>query len=137
MGFFDRMQIALYRRTGGADPLTRMWDFPVVLLTTKGATSGRTRTTALGGFADGDDAWLVFAAGVTVTSRHPAWFLNMVRNPDDIWLEAGRRKTRVRARSLAGAERTEALQRIAAISPRYAKYQSLTDREIPLVLLTA
>jgi hypothetical protein len=31
----------------------------------------------------------------------------------------------------------EALKRIAAISPRYGKYQEQTDREIPIVRLTA
>ncbi len=130
-----RMHIRSYRRSGGTDRMSRMWDFPVVLLTTKGAKSGLERITPLGGFPDGHDAWLVVASNAGA-ARHPAWFFNMVRNPDDLWLEVGKRRAKVRGQALAGAERTAALRRIAAISPRYSKYQEQTDREIPIVRLT-
>lgn len=133
---YVRAHVRSYRRSGGTDRMTRRWDFPVVLLTTKGAKSGLERITALGGFPDGEDAWLVVAS-MAGWAHHPAWFFNMLRNPDDLWLEVGKRKVKVRGRSLLGAERTAALQRIAAISPRYGKYQEQTDREIPIVRLTA
>jgi deazaflavin-dependent oxidoreductase (nitroreductase family) len=132
---YVRMHVRSYRRSGGADRMTRMWDFPVVLLTTKGARSGLERISALGGFPDGDDAWLVVAS-MAGMAHHPAWFFNMVRNPDDLLLEVGKRKVKVRGQSLLGAERRAALKRIAAISPRYGKYQARTDREIPIVRLT-
>lgn len=134
---YDRIQVRIYRRSGGTDRITRLWDFPVVVLTTKGARSGLTRTTALGGFANGDDSWLIMAVGVSATTRHPQWFLNMVRHPDDVWIEVGGRKSRVRGQLLAGPERAAALEHIASISSRYGKYQALTDRQIPVVQLTA
>jgi deazaflavin-dependent oxidoreductase (nitroreductase family) len=109
--------------------------FPVVLLTTKGAKSGLSRTCSIGGFAEGDDAWLIVASNAGSAS-HPAWFLNMVKNPDDIWLEVGRRKLKVRGESLQGAAREDAIKRIAAISARYGGYQQKTDRKIPVVRLT-
>ena len=56
-----KLQIATYRGSGGGR-LNRMMGFPVVLLTTKGTRSGLSRTTPLGGFPDGDDAWLVVAS---------------------------------------------------------------------------
>ena len=132
----ERMQIRSYRRTGGSNRMSRTMDFPVVLLTTKGARSGLQRTTVVGGFPDRDDAWLVVASKGGA-ARHPDWFFNMVRNPEDLWLEVGNRKMKAQGQSLTGAERTEALKRIAAISPRYGKYQEQTDREIPIVRLTA
>ena len=49
-----KRQLEAYRRTGGTNRMSRMMGFPVVLLTTKGAKSGSVRTSALGGFADGD-----------------------------------------------------------------------------------
>jgi len=61
----------------------------------------------------------------------------MAKNPDQIWVEVGRRQLHVRGESLRGDARAEALRRIAAIAPRYAEYQKKTDREIPLVRLTA
>jgi deazaflavin-dependent oxidoreductase (nitroreductase family) len=127
--------IDAYRRTGGKNRMSTMTGFPVVLLTTKGAKSGEERTVTLGGFSDGDDAWLVCATdGGSPT--HPAWFTNMVHHSDDIWLEVGNRKMKVRGESLIGSEREEALARIAAISARYGQYQRKTDREIPIVRLT-
>jgi deazaflavin-dependent oxidoreductase (nitroreductase family) len=131
-----RMQISAYRRSGGTNRMSRMMGFPVVLLTTRGARSGESRTIALGGFADGDDAWLVVASNGGA-ARHPAWFSNMVKHPDDIWLEVGKRKVKVSGESLKGAAREEAIKRIASISARYGKYPQMTDREIPVVRLTA
>jgi len=127
--------VASYRRTGGTNRMSRMMGFPVVLLTTKGAKSSQDRTVTLGGFADGDDAWLIVASQ-SGAADHPAWFTNMVKNPDDIWLEVGSRKMKVHGDSLTGREREDALARIAAIAPRYGGYPKKTDREIPIVRLT-
>lgn len=124
----------LHRRSGGTR-LSRMMGFPVVLLTTRGVKTGRVRTVAVGGFPDGKDAWLVVAS-LAGAARHPAWFINMAKHPDDIWLEVGKERFNVRGQSLEGQERAEALARIAAVSPRYGKYQEQTDREIPIVRLS-
>jgi len=131
-----KRSIRSYRKSGGTNRMSRMMGFPVVLLTTKGAKSGLERTSTLGGFADGDEAWLVVGSNGGSAS-HPSWFLNMIKNPDDIWLEVGKRKMRVRGESLKGAAREDAIKRIAAISARYGGYQKKTDRKIPVVRLTA
>jgi deazaflavin-dependent oxidoreductase (nitroreductase family) len=128
------LMIRRYRRSGGTQVSARM-GFPVVLLTTRGAKTGRTRTTPVGGFPDGEDSWLVVAS-LGGAARHPAWFFNLARHPDDIWLEVGKQRFKVRGQSLQGPERAEALARIAAIAPRYGTYQQKTDREIPIVRLT-
>jgi deazaflavin-dependent oxidoreductase (nitroreductase family) len=130
-----KRQVDAYRRTGGTNRMSRMMPFPVVLLTTKGAKSGAERSATLGGFADGDDAWLVVASSGGA-ARHPAWFTNMVRHPDDIWLQVGDRKMKVRGDSLSGPEWDDALSRIAAISAQYGGYPKKTDRKIPIVRLT-
>jgi deazaflavin-dependent oxidoreductase (nitroreductase family) len=126
--------IRRYRRSGGTRGTSRM-GFPVVLLTTCGAKTAQMRTTPVGGFADGENSWLVVAS-LGGAARHPAWFFNMAKNRDDIWLEVGNERFRVRGESLEGQERAEALARIAAIAPRYGTYQQKTDREIPIVRLT-
>jgi len=130
-----KRSIESYRKSGGTNRMSRMMDFPVVLLTTRGAKSGAERTVSLGGFAEGDDVWLVVASNAGA-AKHPAWFLNMVKHPDDIWLEVGKRKMKVRGETLKGAERDEAIKRIATISARYGKYPQQTDRTIPVVRLT-
>jgi deazaflavin-dependent oxidoreductase (nitroreductase family) len=131
---FRKMQISRYRRTQGPEQ-PRMMGFPALLLTTTGAKSGRAHTVPLGGFPDGPDAWLVVASAGG-GAQHPAWFINMARHPDQIWVEVGKRKFQARGESLRGERREEALRRIATTSPRYAAYQKKTDREIPIVRLT-
>src|SRR5216684_6587371 len=128
------MQISNYRKKAGPTP-PLMMGFPTVLLTTIGAKTGQERTHVLGGFADGDDAWLIVASK-SGAATHPAWFINLAKSPDKIGLEVGNRKMRVKADLLKGNAREEALARIAAIAPRYGGYQKKTDREIPVIRLT-
>lgn len=126
------MQVSRLRR---ATQQQRMMGFPVLLLTTVGAKTGKERIHVLGGFPDGDDAWLVVASKGGAPT-HPAWFINVAKNPDKVWIEIGSRKLAVRAESLQGKAREEALARVAAVSPRYGEYQARTDREIPVLRLT-
>ena len=71
------------------------------------------------------------------TAQHPAWYVNMAKNPDQVWITVGGRKIHVRPESLKGAERAEAWSRIVAKAPGYAGYATKTDREIPVVRLRA
>lgn len=90
----------------------RVMGRPLLLLETVGARSGRTRTAMLGCFPDKtDQSWLVVASHAGA-ARHPAWFLNVAKNPDRVWVEIGKRRVRVRPEALRGADRAEAWQRI-------------------------
>ncbi len=113
----------------------RMDGMPVVLLTTRGAQSGELRTAPVMSFPDGDSAWLVVAS-FGGAARHPSWFINMARHPDDVWVEVDGRRVKVTPKSLEGEERQKAWQRITTQAARFAGYQEKTDREIPVVLLT-
>jgi deazaflavin-dependent oxidoreductase (nitroreductase family) len=127
-------QVARVKRsTGPEQPM--MMGFPVVLLTTVGARTGQERTHVLGGFADGPEAWLVVAS-LGGAPTHPAWFHNIAKNPDKVWLQVGNRKMKVAVESLQGDAREKALARVAAVAPRYSEYQRKTDREIPVLRLT-
>jgi deazaflavin-dependent oxidoreductase (nitroreductase family) len=130
-----RRQINAYRRTGGSNRMSRITRLPLVLLDTKGARSGLERTVSVNAFGDGDDAWLVVASNGG-SAAHPAWFKNMVKHPDDIWLEVGTERVKVRGDLLTGTEREEAFSRIAKVTKSYSGYQAKTDREIPVVRLT-
>jgi len=128
-------QVSRYRRAATGPTPPKMMGFPVLLLTTVGARTGLERTHVLGGFTDGEDAWLIVASkGGAAT--HPDWFINLARNPDKVWIEVGNQKLRVTPEALKGREREEALARVAAVAPRYAGYQKKTDREIPVIRLT-
>jgi deazaflavin-dependent oxidoreductase (nitroreductase family) len=135
LGPLAKMHIGSYRKSGGTDRMSKMMPFPVILLTTKGAKSGAERIVALGGFQEGDNSWLIVASkGGSKT--HPAWLSNMIAHPDDIWLEVGKRKMKVHAESLRGAEREGAYGRIASQAKQYGEYPKKTDRVIPVIRLT-
>lgn len=62
----------------------RVMGRPLLLLETVGARSGQTRTAMLGWFPDKtDQSWLVVAS-YAGAARHPAWFLNVAKNPDRV-----------------------------------------------------
>jgi deazaflavin-dependent oxidoreductase (nitroreductase family) len=111
----------------------------LLTLTTVGAKTGRTHCVPLAWYpaAAGEaKAWLIVAS-YAGAAKHPAWYINMAKNPDKVWVEVDHRKTKVTAESLKGAEREAAWRRIVAAAPNYNAYQSKTDREIPVVRLRA
>jgi deazaflavin-dependent oxidoreductase (nitroreductase family) len=118
-------------------------------LTTTGARSGLPRTVTVGWFPDlpsapgapganpdGKDTWLVVASNAGA-AQHPAWYINMAKNPDQVWITIDGRKIHVVPESLRGDERAEAWRLIVAKSPGYGSYETKTDREIPIVRLRA
>jgi deazaflavin-dependent oxidoreductase (nitroreductase family) len=111
---------------------------PLTLLTTIGAKSGERRETLVNRFPDGESqtSWVVTAtAGGSAT--HPAWFLNLAKHPDQVWVEIGERQIKVKPESLSGADREAAWQRIVSLAPSFGSYPDKTDRQIPVVRLTA
>ena len=78
-GAFNRAFVAHFRANGGVMP-GDLANAPWMLLTTIGAKSGRERTIPLTYF-DRDGRILIIASkGGAAT--HPAWFHNLVANPD-------------------------------------------------------
>ena len=68
-------------------------------------------------------------------AHNPSWYLNLAAHPDQVSIELPGRKLRVTPQPLHGAARDEAWQRIIAAQPRFAKYETKTDRNIPVVRL--
>jgi deazaflavin-dependent oxidoreductase (nitroreductase family) len=108
----------------------------VLVLTTVGAKTGQRRETLLGSFPDGDNAWLVVAS-FGGNAKNPAWYHNLAAHPDQAEVDVKGKKVKVTAAPLTGADRDAAWQRIVAAQPRYGGYETKTDREIPVIRLTA
>ena len=127
--------VAFFRLLGRR---ARIQGRPLLLLTTVGAKSSKSRQVTLGSFPDepaSDDAWLIVASkGGSAT--HPAWYVNLARRPDDVSIEIDGKKFAVAPASLHGAERERAWARVVALAPGYGPYAVTTDREIPIVRLT-
>jgi deazaflavin-dependent oxidoreductase (nitroreductase family) len=128
--------VSWFMRTSYRFGSKRMDDMPVVLLTTRGARTGVSRTTPVMAFPEDDSKWLVVAS-FAGSIKHPSWFTNMARHPDDVWLEVDGRRMKVTPNSLAAEERELAWETITSKSARFVGYQEKTDREIPVVRLTA
>ena len=112
----------------------RAGGMPVVELTTRGRKSGQPRVVMLTSPVQEGDA-IVIVASRGGDDHHPAWFLNLRGDPDVEVAFAGKPKQRMRARVANPEERAALWPRVTDASPRYAGYQTKTDREIPLVLL--
>ena len=128
--FANRVMMKWHRRSGD-----RFLGQDLVYLTTVGAKSGQKRQVTLGRFADGDDSWLVVAS-VGGAPSNPAWYHNIAAHPDQVWVEIGGQQFRVTAQQLEGDERAQAWRRITTANPRYAGYETKTDRVIPVIRLT-
>ena len=110
-------------------------NMPVLELTTKGRKSGQMRSVMLTSpYQEGDVLAIVASRGGDDT--HPAWFLNLRDDPAvEVSLQGGPKRTMVA--TIADAdERARLWPLITKDHKNYAGYQSKTDREIPVVLLT-
>ena len=127
----NKTHSSVYRRSGG-----RLWGTmfggPVLLLNTTGRKSGQRRTNPLLYVRDDEDFVLIASNGGA--PRHPAWYLNLMANPDAT-VEVGDRKVRVRAEVVVGEEKARLWQKMVAMYSSYDDYQKKTNREIPLLVL--
>jgi deazaflavin-dependent oxidoreductase (nitroreductase family) len=126
----NKLATVVIRRTGG-----RMGGQNALLLTTIGRKTGQERTTPVGWFPGENDTWLIVASAAGAAAN-PAWYYNLVAAPDRVRIELAGRLIDVRAEQLLGAERAKAWQAICASAPRFAQYETKTDREIPVIRLS-
>ena len=115
-----------------ARPVGLPGEVTTLLLTTIGRKSGEPRHVPLLYVADAGRYLVIGSKGGNV--EHPVWFLNLQANPE-CEIRVGAPPVKARARVLQGEERAAAWKRITDQHHVYAKYQSRTDREIPVVAL--
>ena len=127
------LNIWAYRLTGGRLGGKFPGGAPVCLVTTRGKRSGEPRTVALLYLVDGDDVVLVASKGGMAHS--PAWYHNMVANPD-VEVQIGSRTRPYRARRASDAAKGTLWPRLVAMYRDYDSYQARTTRNIPVVILT-
>lgn len=126
-----RKQVDEYEGSGGTKG-TSMGGRPVILLTTKGARSGKLRKTPL--MRVERDGVYAAVASLGGAPKHPVWYYNVRANP----VVELRDETTVRdmtAREVTGEEKKLWWERAVAAYPDYADYQQKTEREIPVFVL--
>ena len=126
-----RDQVALYEGSGGTEGTT-LRDLPVIILTSRGARSGKLRKTPLMR-VEHDGAYAVVASKGGAP-EHPVWYYNLVADPQ-VELQDGPEKWDMVAREVEGDEKAAWWERAVAAYPDYADYQQKTERVIPVFVL--
>jgi deazaflavin-dependent oxidoreductase (nitroreductase family) len=121
----------VYRMSNGRIG-NRGYGMPVLILTTTGRKTGKRRTTMLTSpVQDGENVVLVASYGGD--DRHPQWFLNLRDDPKvEITMDGQTRP--MTARVATPEEKAELWPRVVAAYRGYGQYQTLTDRDIPLII---
>lgn len=116
-----RDQVAAYEASGGAEANTlRETGIPIVVITMRGAKSGKVRKIALMRVEHDGDYCLVASYGGRAS--HPAWFANMMADPH-VTIQDGPEPHDFTVREVTGDERAEWWDRAVAVFPTYADYE--------------
>lgn len=108
---------------------------PMILVTMKGAKSGRELTSPLVHSKNGDDAIIIASKGGA--PDHPNWYYNLVANPD-VTVEIGTEKFEATAVLTEGEERDQLYAEQAALMPQFAEYaKNAAPRVIPVFRIVA
>ncbi len=128
-----RDQVELYEGSGGTRGTTlRDTGLPVVIITNRGARSGKLRKTPVMRIEHGGRYAAIASQGGAPT--HPRWYYNLRSDPSVV-LQDGPRTWDMVAREVTGDERAQWWERAVAAYPPYAEYQEKTDRQIPVFVL--
>jgi deazaflavin-dependent oxidoreductase (nitroreductase family) len=103
-----------------------------LILHTTGARTGQPRKSPLICGFDGDRCVIVASMGGA--PRHPAWYHNLVADPNVTVQLKGERFAAV-ARTAEGDERARLWKTMTGVWPNYDEYATRTTRVIPVVVL--
>ena len=124
--------VRAYRESAGE--VGYLWNgVPTLLLTATGRRTGRKLTSPLIFARDSDDYLIVASMGGA--PRHPNWFLNLQAKPEaEIQVKA--ETLLVVAHAASATEKPRLWKVVTDVWPNYDVYQSRTDRDIPVVVLS-
>lgn len=124
----NRMMVDRIRRKGDRSGTK-------VVLVTVGRKTGEERMNPVRWFPAGGEARYIVASA-SGAAKNPAWYWNIRSHPDRVRIEFAGQRIDVVPEQLHGAERGAAWAQITAAAHGFAKYERITDREIPVIRLT-
>jgi deazaflavin-dependent oxidoreductase (nitroreductase family) len=129
-----REQVDTYEATGGREANTlRDTGIPVIIVTSRGASSGKLRKFALMRVEHEGEYALVASMGGA--PNHPAWYHNLVAEPL-VMIQDGPEPHDYTTHIADGDERAAWWDRAVAVFPPYAEYARKTERVIPVFVAT-
>ena len=124
-------QVELIESSGGSQG-TMMRNMPVIVITMRGAVSGKIRKVPVMRVEhDGKYAAVASKGGAPA---HPSWYLNLAANPE-VRVQVYDRTFAARARTATAEEKPGLWSLMASIWPDYVEYTKKTTRDIPVVVL--
>jgi F420H(2)-dependent quinone reductase len=127
-----RDQVQEHEGSGGTSGTT-MGDMPVIIVTTRGAKSGKLPKVPLMRVEhDGEYAAVASKGGAP---KNPVWYFNLIADPH-VQVRGGAVVQAMTAREVTGQEKAIWWQRCVGAFPDYADYQAKTERAIPVFVLT-
>ena len=137
--YMARVQAAAFKATNGR--VGNKWRIgagwkkpvPTLLLEHVGRKSGKTFVTPLLYMEDGADIVVVASQGGL--PKNPQWYANLAAHPDTRISLKGEKNRPVRARTATPDERETLWPRLVDVYADFAKYESWTERTIPVVVL--
>ncbi len=129
----SKLHVWLYRVSGGRIG-GRMFNAPIVLLTTTGHKSGQQRTTPLL-YLDVGDSTYAIVGSFAGSDTPPAWAVNLLKTPR-AQIQIGANIKNVVTAVASAQRKAELWPKLVAMYPDYQVYQDRTSRDIPVFLLT-
>lgn len=128
---WSRKQTELYEATNGEEG-GDLRGRPIIVLTSVGAKTGKLRKVAL--MRVEHEGIYAVVASLGGAPRNPVWFHNLTAHPH-VELQDGPIRRDYTAREVTGAEKAVWWERAVEAWPDYARYQTKTDRQIPVFVL--
>ncbi|GHO49344.1 nitroreductase/quinone reductase family protein [Ktedonospora formicarum] len=128
---WDRQIVKEFRANGG-NVGGQLAGAPLLLLTTKGAKSGKLHTRPLVYLSEGGDIYIF--AGNRGAPTNPGWYHNLVAYPD-VMVELGAEKFEARAIVVDSAERDRLGEIQVQKIPALAELKEKMTRSVPAILL--
>ena len=133
--WWDRVMVRFTGNSPLCKVFAKMGGFPprpALLLIVKGRKTGKPRASVLPYFDAHGRRFVVGSRGGGPID--PQWVTNLRADPNAT-IYVDRKEKKVKARVAAGEERAKLWEELGKMLPTYVYYQTLTTREIPLVIL--
>ena len=130
--FFDNISSTYTYLISSGKIFGNLGNLPVLILNTKGRTTGRIIKTVLVYFSDQGKIFIIASFGGN--PKNPSWFLNIQKNPY-ISIQIKNEKINCFARILSKEEKDLIWPKIILFYSGYERYQNSTSREIPVIEL--
>ena len=129
MRWATKLNVAVFRASKGRLMNRFIGGYPVCIVTTRGAKSGKIRRIALIHLPHGDNKLLVASQGGM--DKHPLWYHNIVAHPD-IQIMVDGQELNYHARQISDQEKADLWPHLLSLYPDFDEYQARTDRNIPV-----